>query len=177
MAATTNTPRFSSKPSSQLAIGLKFAHAHHGRHQGLRLCVFCRSISSIKQCRMFLLLEHISDSDAPTPTNISTKSEPEIVKNGTFASPATARASNVLPVQGGQPSKYLLVFSANNKFCRSLKKSTNSLTSSFASSPPTSLKFVLTWPPSRSYLFLPNVIGPPLPPTPPHLSHEKEEYP
>ena len=38
--------------------------------------------------------------DAPTPTNISTKSEPEIVKNGTFASPAMARASNVLPVSG-----------------------------------------------------------------------------
>src|SRR5208282_5625694 len=29
---------------------------------------------------------------APTPTNISTKSEPEIEKNGTFASPAMARA-------------------------------------------------------------------------------------
>src|SRR6185437_6184224 len=32
---------------------------------------------------------------------ISTKSEPEIVKNGTPASPATARASSVLPVPGG----------------------------------------------------------------------------
>ena len=39
--------------------------------------------------------------DAPTPTNISTKSEPEIVKNGTPASPATALASRVLPVPGG----------------------------------------------------------------------------
>ena len=38
---------------------------------------------------------------APTPTNISTKSEPEIVKNGTLASPATARAISVLPVPGG----------------------------------------------------------------------------
>ena len=38
---------------------------------------------------------------APTPTNISTKSEPEIEKNGTPASPATARASSVLPVPGG----------------------------------------------------------------------------
>lgn len=43
--------------------------------------------------------------DAPTPTNISTKSEPEIEKNGTPASPATARASNVLPVPGGPTSK------------------------------------------------------------------------
>ncbi len=39
--------------------------------------------------------------EAPTPTNISTKSEPEIEKKGTPASPATARASSVLPVPGG----------------------------------------------------------------------------
>ena len=41
---------------------------------------------------------------APTPTNISTKSEPEILKKGTPASPATALASKVLPVPGG-PSR------------------------------------------------------------------------
>ncbi len=38
---------------------------------------------------------------APTPTNISTKSEPEMVKKGTSASPAIALASRVLPVPGG----------------------------------------------------------------------------
>ncbi len=38
---------------------------------------------------------------APTPTNISTKSEPLMEKNGTSASPAMARASRVLPVPGG----------------------------------------------------------------------------
>ena len=37
---------------------------------------------------------------APTPTIISTNSEAEIEKNGTSASPATARASSVLPVPG-----------------------------------------------------------------------------
>ena len=42
--------------------------------------------------------------EAPTPTNISTKSEPEMVKNGTLASPATARAISVLPVPGGPTS-------------------------------------------------------------------------
>ena len=42
---------------------------------------------------------------APTPTNISTKSEPEIEKKGTPASPATARASSVLPVPGGPKSR------------------------------------------------------------------------
>ncbi len=49
---------------------------------------------------------------APTPTNISTKSEPDIEKKGRPASPATALASSVLPVPGrpdqqralGQPS-------------------------------------------------------------------------
>ena len=39
--------------------------------------------------------------EAPTPTNISTNSEPLIEKNGTPASPATARARSVLPVPGG----------------------------------------------------------------------------
>ena len=43
--------------------------------------------------------------DAPTPTNISTKSEPEIVKKGTPASPATALAKSVLPVPGGPTSR------------------------------------------------------------------------
>ena len=38
--------------------------------------------------------------DAPTPTNISTKSDPEILKNGTPASPAIALARSVLPVPG-----------------------------------------------------------------------------
>ncbi len=37
---------------------------------------------------------------APTPTNISTKSEPEMLKKGTLASPAMALASKVLPVPG-----------------------------------------------------------------------------
>ena len=42
--------------------------------------------------------------EAPTPTNISTKSDPEREKKGTFASPATALASSVLPVPGGPTS-------------------------------------------------------------------------
>ena len=42
---------------------------------------------------------------APTPTNISTKSEPDMEKNGTSASPATALAKRVLPVPGGPTSR------------------------------------------------------------------------
>ena len=58
------------------------------------------------QGEFFLPCSNISLTlEAPTPTNISTKSEPEIVKKGTPASPATAFANNVLPVPGGPTSK------------------------------------------------------------------------
>jgi len=84
--------------------------------------------------------------EAPTPTNISTKSDPEIEKNGTPASPATARASSVLPVPGGPyrstplgilaPTAWNLAGSARN--------SRISWSSSIASSQPaTSAKVVL----------------------------------
>ena len=175
MAATTITPRFSSKPSISTSNWFKVcSRSSWPPPRPAPLCLPTASISSIKTMHgeCFFACSNISLTlDAPTPTNISTKSEPEIVKNGTFASPATARASNVLPVPGGPTIKIPLgIFPPTLiNFAGSLKKSTNSLTSSFASSQPaTSLKFVLTWPPSRSFaLLLPNVIGPPLPPTPP----------
>ncbi len=65
------------------------------------------SISSMKmmQGAFFFACSNMSRTRlAPTPTNISTKSEPEMVKNGTLASPATARAISVLPVPGGPTS-------------------------------------------------------------------------
>ena len=46
------------------------------------------------------LLNKFLTRAAPTPTNISSNSAPEQKKNGTPASPATAFASNVLPVPG-----------------------------------------------------------------------------
>ena len=66
------------------------------------------SISSMKMIQgafSFACLNKSLTLAAPTPTNISTKSEPERVKNGTPASPATAFASKVLPVPGGPTSK------------------------------------------------------------------------
>ena len=39
--------------------------------------------------------------DAPTPTNISTNSEPDVYKNGILASPAAAFAKRVFPQPGG----------------------------------------------------------------------------
>ena len=50
--------------------------------------------------------------DAPIPTNISTNSDPDIEKKGTFASPATAFASMVFPVPGGPTSRIPLSIEA-----------------------------------------------------------------
>ena len=75
---------------------------------------------------------------APTPTNISTNSDPEMLKNGTPASPATARESSVLPVPGGPTSstpRGMRAPSAAN-FSGYLRNSTTSTSSSLASSTP-----------------------------------------
>src|SRR5213075_890457 len=80
---------------------------------------------------------------APTPTNISTKSEPEIEKNGTPASPATARASRVLPVPGGPNSSTPLGIrapSAWNFFGFSRNSLISCSSSTASSTPATSLK-------------------------------------
>jgi hypothetical protein len=97
---------------------------------------------------------------APTPTNISTKSEPLIEKNGTFASPATARASRVLPVPGGPISNTPLGMRPPSfwNFCGSFKNSMISCSSSFASSTPaTSLNVTFFCELEESFaLLLPN---------------------
>ena len=85
--------------------------------------------------------------DAPTPTNISTQSEPEIDRKGTPASPAMALARSVLPVPGGPISstpRGMRPPSLEN-FEGFFRNSTISPTSSFASSTPaTSEKVVFT---------------------------------
>ncbi len=85
--------------------------------------------------------------EAPTPTNISTKSEPDIVKKGTPASPATAFANNVLPVPGGPTNNTPLGILPPKAvyFLGCCRKSTTSMTSSLASSKPaTSLNVTFT---------------------------------
>jgi len=82
---------------------------------------------------------------APTPTNISTKSEPLIEKKGTPASPETAFASSVFPVPGCPTSKTPrgILPPKRWNFFGSFKNSTISCSSSFASSTPaTSLKVI-----------------------------------
>ncbi|HBP37328.1 MAG TPA: hypothetical protein DD640_01025 [Clostridiales bacterium] len=84
--------------------------------------------------------------DAPTPTNISTKSEPLIEKNGTPASPATALANKVLPVPGAPTSKMPrgILAPSSAYFLGFFRKSTTSCSSSFSSSAPaTSWKVIL----------------------------------
>ena len=58
------------------------------------------SINIIEGDLSFACLNRSLTLDAPTPTNISTKSDPDNEKNGTLASPATAFANSVLPVPG-----------------------------------------------------------------------------
>ena len=87
----------------------------------------------------FLACSNMSRTrDAPTPTNISTKSEPEMVKNGTPASPAMARASKVLPVPGEPTSSapFGIVPPSFANFDGSFRNSTISTSSSRASSIP-----------------------------------------
>ena len=113
------------------------------------LCRPTASISSIKIIHgvCFLACSNMSlTREAPTPTNISTKSEPEILKNGTLASPAIAFASSVLPVPGCPTIRMPRGILPPNfwNLLGSCRNSTSSCTSSFASSTPaTSAKVVL----------------------------------
>ena len=83
---------------------------------------------------------------APTPTNISTNSEPEMLKNGTPASPATARAMSVLPVPGGPTSSTPRGIRAPSElnFSGNLRNSTTSWSSVLASSTPATSANVTT---------------------------------
>ena len=94
----------------------------------------------------FACLNKSRTLEAPTPTNISTKSEPDKEKKGTCASPATAFANNVFPVPGGPTNKapFGILPPRLVYFSGFFKNSTISCISSFApSSPATSLNVVL----------------------------------
>ena len=94
----------------------------------------------------FAFLNKSRTRDAPTPTNISTKSDPDNEKKGTFASPATAFANKVFPVPGGPTNKAPFGIRPPNfvNLSGCFKNSTISSISSLApSKPATSLKVVL----------------------------------
>ncbi len=94
------------------------------------------SISSMKITHgefSFAVLNRSRTRLAPTPTNIWMNSLPLMEKNGTFASPATALASSVLPVPGGPTSSTPLGTWAPSRvnLLGSLRKSTTLLEFAF----------------------------------------------
>ena len=110
VAANTITPELVPKPSISVRSALRvFSRSSLPPIAGFfERARPIASISSIKIMQGDFCLACAKTSRtrlAPTPTNISTKSEPLIEKKGTPASPATAFANKVLPVPGGPISK------------------------------------------------------------------------
>ena len=150
VAARTITPEFVPKPS----ISVRRALSVFSRSSLPPIAGFFErarptaSISSMKMIQGDFSLAWRKTSRtrlAPTPTNISTKSEPLIEKKGTPASPATAFASNVLPVPGGPISSAPLGILPPRSvyFFGFFKNSTISCTSCLAPvCPATSLKVI-----------------------------------
>ena len=152
VAAITMTFVPVSKPSISLRIWLSVcSRSSWPPPSPAPRCRPTASISSMKIMHgafLFAFLNRSLTREAPTPTNISTNSEPEIVKNGTSASPATARASRVLPVPGGPISRTPFgIFAPIDVYlCGRFRKSTISSSSAFASiTPATSLKVVFSF--------------------------------
>ena len=110
---------------------------------------------------------------APTPTIISMNSEALALKNGTFASPAVARASSVLPVPGAPASSTPFGARAPRRryFSGSFRKSTTSLISASTSSmPATSSNVTRTVSGSTRFCLLPSS-------SPPHRALLAPEHP
>ena len=148
VAATTITPSLIPKPSISTRSWFNvcsLSSCPPPRPAPLRLpTASISSINTIQGAFFFAWSNKSLTREAPTPTNISTKSEPEIEKNGTFASPATAFARSVLPVPGGPTRSTPLGILApkSRNFLESLRNSTISLSSAFSSSRPATLSNV-----------------------------------
>ncbi len=149
VAATSMMPSFTEKPSistnSWLSVCSRSSWPPPSPAPRWRPTASISSINIIQGELFFAWSKRSLTREAPTPTNISTKSEPLILKNGTPASPATALASKVFPVPGGPTSKTPFGIRAPSwiYFLGFFKKSTISFSSSFSSSAPaTSLKVI-----------------------------------
>ena len=173
VAAMTIMPSLTPKPSISTSSWLRVCSLSSWeppRPVPLRLAT--ASISSIKtmQGASFLASSNISlTREAPTPTNISTKSEPEMLKKGTPASPATALASSVLPVPG-TPSRStpLGILAPTPVYLPgSFRKSMISSRSSFSSCRPATSFKVTEEPPASLARLLPKFIILLLAPPPP----------
>ena len=164
VAATRMTPSLASKPS--ISTRSWFSVCSRSSWPPPRPAPRCRPTASISSMNtmhgafFFPCSNKSRTRDAPTPTNISTKSEPLIEKNGTLASPATARAMSVLPVPGAPIRRTPFGIRPPSfwNFCGSRRKSMISWSSSLASSTPaTSLNVTFFWVLDESFaLLLPN---------------------
>mmetsp|Transcript_23505 Transcript_23505/g.54647 ORF Transcript_23505/g.54647 Transcript_23505/m.54647 type:complete len:272 (-) Transcript_23505:740-1555(-) len=175
VAAMTMMPGFPSKPSISVRIWLSVC-SRSSLPPAIPVPRWrpTASISSMKMMQGAFFLAWAKRSrtrEAPTPTNISTNSEPEMEKKGTPASPATARARSVLPVPGG-PSRMRprgMRAPSSVKRSDSLRNWTTSSSSILAPSTPTTSSKVTpvsgcicTLAPERE-----RSMGPPMPPMPP----------
>ena len=108
VAAIMMIPEFSPKPSISTSSWLRVCSLSSfpppSPAPRLRPTASISSINTIQGALLLACSNRSLTLEAPTPTNISTKSEPLIVKNGTPASPAVALETYVLPVPGG-PTK------------------------------------------------------------------------
>ena len=172
VAAMTIMPSLTPKPSISTSIWFKVCSLSSWpppSPEPLRLAT--ASISSIKIIHGAFFFASPNRSltlAAPTPTNISTKSEPEMLKNGTLASPATAFAISVLPVPGGPTKRtpFGILAPMPINFFGSFKKSTTSSSSSFSSVRPATSSNVTLGPSGFAILarlFPKSIIFPPPP--------------
>ena len=141
VAAKIMTFFFSSRPSISTKIWFNVCSVFAEEFRLVPLLRATASISSINMMHgatLFAFLKRSLTRLAPAPTSISSNSEPLVSKKGTPASPATALASNVLPVPGAPTSKtpFGILAPISKYFCGFFKKSTTSVTSSLASSMP-----------------------------------------
>mmetsp|Transcript_54144 Transcript_54144/g.118071 ORF Transcript_54144/g.118071 Transcript_54144/m.118071 type:complete len:310 (+) Transcript_54144:334-1263(+) len=145
VAASTITPDAPPKPSISTSIWLSVWSRSSERPEPVAVRVPpTESISSMKTTHGAFSRarsNRLRTRDAPTPTYISTKSEPAMAIKSTPASLATARASRVLPVPGGpsrrQPRGTRAPSSSNRVAL--VRKSTISISSAFAPSQPATL--------------------------------------
>ena len=152
VAANTMTPELVPKPSISVSSWFNVL-SRSSLPPVMALLPRARPMASISSMKIMhgafdlALLNRSRTREAPTPTNISTKSEPDRLKKGTLASPATLLASKVLPVPGGPTSStpFGILPPSLVYFSGFFRKSTTSIISTLASSKPaTSLKVTLT---------------------------------
>mmetsp|Transcript_92416 Transcript_92416/g.299021 ORF Transcript_92416/g.299021 Transcript_92416/m.299021 type:complete len:275 (-) Transcript_92416:480-1304(-) len=148
VAATTITPVLPWKPSISVRIWFRVcSRSSLPPPMPAPRCRPMASISSMKTMQgafSFACLKMSRTREAPTPTKSSMNSDAEDWMKGTPDSPASALAIRVLPVPGGPVSSTPLGILAPTFTKRSgaLRKSTISVSSSFASSiPATSSNF------------------------------------